>query len=91
MGDQSFGALAFARAMNVSRTQLYRRLNAITGQSVNEFIRALRLKRAVELLARGDRRITEVAFAVGFGNFSYFSRCFRRKFGVNPSNYARQG
>jgi AraC-like DNA-binding protein len=71
----------------MSRTQLYRKLKAITGLSANEFIRSIRLKRAAQLLEQGRYSVAEVTYEVGFSDLSYFRECFKKMFGVNPSEY----
>jgi AraC-like DNA-binding protein len=74
--------------MNLSHSQLYRKMVALTGQPVAQFIRTIRLNRAAELLANKTATVTEIAFDVGFNNLSYFSKCFRDQFGVLPSEYS---
>ena len=54
---------------------------------MNEFIRTVRLKRAAQYLASGDMRITDVIYSVGFNSHSYFTKCFREKFGMSPKEY----
>ncbi len=84
--DPSFHVAAFCRAMAMSQPQLHRKLTALTNQNASRFIRAIRLARAKELLAKGDMNVTEVAFAVGFDDPKYFSRVFTKEFGVPPSS-----
>jgi AraC-like DNA-binding protein len=62
-------------------------LKGLTGQTVHEFIKKVRLKRAVQLLEKRKMKITEIAYSVGFSDLNYFSRCFRKEFGVAPSEY----
>ena len=76
--------------VGMSRMQLHRKLRALTDKSSGEFVRALRLKRAAELLSQHFGNITQVAYEVGFNNPSYFAECFRRQFGELPSEYARR-
>ena len=76
--------------MAVSRVQLFRKLKALTDQSPSEFIRTIRLKRAVQLLDKGFGNIAEVTYQVGFNNLSYFAKCFRELFGMSPSDYVKQ-
>jgi len=86
--DYSVGDLA--SCINLSHSQLHRKMVALTGQPVNQFIRTIRLHRAAELLANKTATVTEIAFDVGFNNLSYFSKCFREQFGVLPSEYSNQ-
>lgn len=85
--DPGFKISAFCREMAMSRTQLHRKLKAVTNQSTTEFVRTYRLQRAAQLLEGGYGNVTEVAYAVGFRNLSYFSKCFRELYGVLPSDY----
>ena len=72
------------------KLQLYRKLNALTGQSPSEFMRNLRLKRAASLISQRSGNISEIAYSVGFNNLSYFAKCFKELYGVPPSEYAAQ-
>jgi len=74
--------------MNLSHSQLHRKMVAITGQNANQYIRTIRLTRAAELIANKTATITEIAFEMGFNNLSYFAKCFRDQFGVLPSEYS---
>jgi AraC-like DNA-binding protein len=67
--------------------QLYRKLRGLTNQTVHEFIRKLRLKRAIQLLELKRMTITEVAYEVGFNDLTYFARCFRKQYDKSPSEY----
>lgn len=71
----------------MSRMNLYRKLQSLTGQSPSGFIRAIRLKKAAALLAGQGMTVAEVADRVGFSTPSYFSKCFREMFGVLPTQY----
>jgi len=72
--------------VGLSRTQFYRKCQGLIGQTPNEFIINFRLNRAVQLLNAGHTA-TEAAFKVGFRDPSYFSKCFRKHFGMSPSRY----
>ncbi len=74
-----------ARYMNMSRSQLHRKLSAITAQSAGEFLRNYRLDRAMELLRAQTGNVSEIAWRVGFSNPKYFSTTFKERFGVSPS------
>jgi len=88
--DVDFDVIAFAEALNMSKSSLYRKLKAITGLSPNEFIRNIRLKAACQRL-KDDRTlsVSEVAYAVGFSDPKYFSTCFKNEFHILPSQYQR--
>ena len=75
--------------MGMSRMNLYRKLQAITGQTPTEFIRTIRLKRAAQLLQDGKLNVSEVADRVGFSSSSYFTKCFKEQFGVLPTTVFR--
>ena len=76
-----------AMELCVSRTQLYRKLKALTDYSANQFIRIIRLKRAAQILRQGQNNIAEVMDATGFSNYSYFNNCFKEYFGEFPKDY----
>jgi response regulator RpfG family c-di-GMP phosphodiesterase len=76
-----------AAEMNVSRTQLYRKLKALTDYSGNRFIRVIRLKRAAQLLSQNQLTISEVMLQTGFSNYSYFNQCFKEQFNSFPKDY----
>ncbi|MEX0685734.1 MAG: ATP-binding protein [Balneolales bacterium] len=77
-----------SEAMNISRRQLYRRLNKATGFTPASFVREIRFDRALYLLEHKQKQtVAEVAFAVGFSNPSHFSKLFKERFGALPSKY----
>lgn len=85
--NSEFDAFQFASDIGMSRSQLYRKLQALTGFSVNELIRNCRLKKAAELLITKKYNVTETASNVGFNDLTYFIRCFSKYYGVTPSKY----
>ena len=91
MGDFEFDARTFQEEIGMSRSQLFRKLRALTDQSATEFIRAIRLKRAAKLLEEKFGNVAEITYEVGFNNLSYFAKCFKELFGVSPSDYGKQG
>lgn len=86
MGDEYFSVEDLARTATMSRSQLHRKLTALTNQSPTAFIRSMRLHRAMEMLKKNAGTVSEVAYAVGFGGVSYFSKCFQDQFGILPSD-----
>ncbi|MCB2219864.1 MAG: tetratricopeptide repeat protein [Bacteroidetes bacterium] len=76
--------------IHLSRSQLHRKLKALTGMSATEFIRSIRLKRAAQLLEQHYGTIAETVYAVGFNNLSYFSKCFLKQFNMTPKEYIEQ-
>ncbi|PVW12160.1 hybrid sensor histidine kinase/response regulator transcription factor [Marixanthomonas spongiae] len=87
--DPDFTTEAFSNAMRLSRMQLHRKLKALSGQSTTEFLRSQRLKVAANLLKKEDVTVSEIGYQVGFSNISYFSSCFKKEFGVPPSEYSQ--
>jgi signal transduction histidine kinase/ligand-binding sensor domain-containing protein/DNA-binding response OmpR family regulator len=88
--DTGLDVNQFSKEMALSRSQLNRKLRALTKQSATEFIRCLRLKRAAQLLEQRTGNISEIAYEVGFTNPSRFAGHFRNLFGVSPSKYISQ-
>lgn len=86
MDNELYSVEQLSKDMFMDRTNLYRKLSAIVGQTPTEFIRSIRLKRAARLLESG-LSVTEVSERVGFSTSSYFSKCFQKEFGVKPSHY----
>jgi signal transduction histidine kinase/ligand-binding sensor domain-containing protein/DNA-binding response OmpR family regulator len=84
----SFSVEELSRELCMNRVSVYRRIFALTGKSPIEFIRAMRLQRAAELLTKTGKSITEVAYEVGFNNPKYFARYFKMAYNVLPSAYA---
>jgi len=78
----------FSRQIGLSKAQLYRKTTSLTGTSPNEFIRKYRLNKALKLIEKKNGNITEIAFESGFSSPSYFSKCFQKRFGILPSDYA---
>jgi len=74
-----------AAELKVSRAQLFRKIKAQSGSTPNELLQSTRLEKARQLLQAGDRNISEIAYAVGFTSPSYFSKCYKDRFGSAPS------
>ena len=85
--DPEFNVEAFCREIGLSRTQLHRKIKALTRQTTSGFIRTFRLKRAAELIKKKSATVAEIAYDVGFNSPSYFSECFRIYFGKLPSEF----
>jgi len=77
----------FSKPVGCSKSQLYRKMMLLTGQSPNTFIKEYRLKEALKLLNRTAGNISEIAFETGFSSPSYFSKCFQKRYGHLPSAY----
>ena len=91
LDDSGFEVEDLCRALGMSRTNLHRKLKALTDSSATEFIRKMRLERASRLLREGKHSVSEVAYQVGFESLSYFSKSFQEEFGTAPSEYIRKG
>ncbi|MCB9317591.1 MAG: response regulator [Lewinellaceae bacterium] len=85
MADENFGMPELCKALHMSRSNLFRKLKALTGRSVTVFIRTIRLEKAKELLETTDMTVSEACYAVGFNSANYFSKVFQEEFGVQPS------
>lgn len=79
-----------AEEMCMSSSNLFRKLKAITGKSPNEYLRIKRLKKAAELLLQNEYGVTEISLLVGFSSSTYFSSCFKKQFGITPTDF-REG
>jgi AraC-like DNA-binding protein len=87
LSESSYDTETLAHDMCMSRMQLNRKLQALTGHSTHELVREFRLQRAAEMLRHRADNVSGVAFEVGFNNLSHFARAFRERFGVLPSEY----
>ena len=90
LANDQFDIHMFCSELGVSRTLLFTKVKAWTNRTPNEFIQELRLKKAAQLLEEGKLNIAQVSYAVGFRNPKYFSKCFSKQFGKNPSAYSKQ-
>nr|WP_293838404.1 hybrid sensor histidine kinase/response regulator transcription factor [uncultured Arsenicibacter sp.] len=90
LSDSAFDVEELSRELSLSPRQLVRKIKALTGETVVEYIRNRRLERAEGLIRQGKLSIAEIAYEVGFENTSYFSRIFQERFGELPSTYAGQ-
>ena len=88
LDNASFDTEKFAKEMFLSRMQLHRKLQAITGQTPGDFIRTFRLERAAQLLNEKRLSVTQIAFEVGYNSPSQFSRAFIKQFNCTPSEYS---
>ena len=90
MSNAEYSVEELGTDVGMSRMQLYRKLKALTGQSANEFIRTIRLKRAAQLMEQNQLTIAEITYEVGFNDLQYFRECFKKYFGVTPSEYSQK-
>ncbi|GJM28005.1 MAG: hybrid sensor histidine kinase/response regulator [Cyclobacteriaceae bacterium] len=87
--DTEFDSDKYAREMGMSRSQLHRKLKALTNQSIGVFIRLYRLNYARTLIEQNFGDIAQVSYECGFSSPSYFTECFKKEFGLLPSKVAK--
>lgn len=87
LDDNDFGVDDLAKEVGLSRTHLQRKMKDVTGLSVAEFIRNIRLEQAARLLKEQKINVSQVAYSVGFSNLAHFSTVFKKHFGVTPTEY----
>ncbi len=87
LSDSEYSVEKLSSDLGLSRVTLYRKLNALISQTPVEFIRNTRLERAAQLLRKSGMNISEVCYDVGFMNPVYFSKCFKKKYGILPSEF----
>lgn len=90
LDNSDFDVPAFSREMALGRTKLFTKLKGITGQTPNEFIQNVRLKKAASLLSNNpEHNISDITYMLGFSTPKYFTKCFKEQFGVSPSSYRK--
>ena len=82
--NEHFGVKELARETGTSQFNLNRKLHSVCRKTINQFIREVRLERAIEILRKESVTASEVAFKVGFSSPAYFSTCFSEYFGYPP-------
>lgn len=87
LSDPEFSVEILSKELGMSRVHLYKKMVALTGTSPVEFIRKIRLQRAVQLLDESQLTVAEVAYQVGFNNRKYFTKYFKEEYKVLPSMY----
>ena len=87
LSDESFTLDSLSRNIGMSRPQLYRKVISLTGKSPNDFLRDLRMDKALALIKKKSGNISEIALEVGYSNPSYFARCFQMRYGCTPSRF----
>ena len=86
--DPEFGVDELAAALDMSRSSLNRRMRETLKTTANNYIREVRINKAEELLRSSSLQINEICYKVGFQTPSYFIKCFRKKYGKSPNEYA---
>lgn len=90
MSDGSFSVEQLADKANINRTQLLRKIKGLTGLSPHDFIKDLRLKKAADMIRQNTNTITQIGYSVGFNDQSYFSKCFKKQFGITPKEFSTE-
>src|SRR5690606_21595404 len=91
IADPEFNVNQLSKLMDISSTQLYRKMKALTGYSPVEFIRTVKLQNAHNLLRQHNHTLKEVCYLTGFNNLSYFIKCFKDQFGLTPATFRDSG
>lgn len=85
ISEEQFSIEEFGKDVGMSRSQMHRKLKALTGKSTSLYLRTVRLAKARELIEQKKANISEISYQVGFSSPAYFSRCFKEEFGYTPS------
>lgn len=87
ISDPDLNGDMLCKELGISKTVLYTKLKTITGQTVNEFIRTIRLKKSIGLLIEGRMNVTQISAEMGFNSASYYTKSFTAHFGFSPKEY----
>jgi len=90
LSDENYGIETLCQEVGVSERQLQRKLKSIANKTPNQMIRSVRLHRAKELLIERKKGVSEAAFDIGFSSLSYFTKCFKKEFGMAPTDLLRE-
>jgi DNA-binding response OmpR family regulator len=88
ISNVQFDIPKFCLELGISRTLLFNKIKAATTFTPNEFIHEIRLKTAAQMLERNKIIVSQVSYKVGFNNPKYFAKCFQKKYGITPTEYA---
>ena len=88
--NEAMNVEMLATEMGMSTSSLYRKVKGLSGLSPVDFIKVTRLKKAVQLMEKGESRINEIAFQTGFSSPAYFSTCFQKQYGKTPSEFIKE-
>ncbi|HEY6438046.1 MAG TPA: response regulator, partial [Ignavibacteriaceae bacterium] len=89
IAEEEFSIEEFGKDVGMSRSQMHRKLKALTGKSTSLYLRTVRLAKAKQLIENQKGTISEIAYQVGFSSPAYFSRCFKEEFGFTPSEVSK--
>ena len=91
LSNENFAIMDLSNAAGMNHRIIRKRLKQITGKTINQFIREVRLRNAMEMLLNEDVTASEVAFKTGFGSPAYFNTCFHEFFGIPPGEVKKRG
>jgi YesN/AraC family two-component response regulator len=90
LNDDHFTIKVLVKEIGMSHSNLYKKIRLLSGQSITNFIRYIRLRKAAELMLKGDCNVNQAAFEVGISDIKYFRTQFNKLFGMNPSEYIKK-
>lgn len=90
IAEPTLDARFLSKEMAVSRTVLYSKIKILTGQTVHEFIKSIRLRKSLTFLLAEELSISQIAFETGFNSHSYFAKCFTKQYGMGPREYVNK-
>lgn len=89
--DEDYSVDRFVADMSMSKSAVYKRMKTLTGMNTSSFIKSIRLKAAIQIMKQNyDIRVSDVAYLVGFSDPKYFSACFKKEYGMTPSEYVER-
>ncbi len=89
ISEEEFTIENFGHEVGMSRSQMFRKIKALTGKSCSVYLRSVRLAKAKNMLQNHEANISEIAYSVGFGSPSYFAHCFKEEYGYAPSEIVK--
>lgn len=90
LSDPDLNVSTLCRKSGMGDKQVYRKIKQLTGMSVVEYIRDIRLRKAAMFLRQDKLSVSEIMYLVGFSNASYFTRCFKETYGLSPKEFSKQ-
>ena len=91
LDNPDFDVVLFSGEMALGRTKLFSKIKGITGQTPNDFVLTVKMKKATDLLANHtEYNISDITYMLGFNSPKYFTKCFRDQFGISPTAYRKK-
>lgn len=91
LDDEKFGVGELASEVGLSKSQTFRKVKSLTGKSISQIIKEIRLQKAAKLLLETDLHASEISYKIGFSSPSYFNKCFSKYYGITPGEYKENG